>query len=95
LYEPALRICSPEGQQYPGLHQQRGGQQEEGGDCPPLSALIRPHLEYCIQVWGPQHRKDVELLDWDQRRSMMMLRGLQHLTYEDRLREMGLFSLEK
>ena len=58
-------------------------------------ALIRPHLEYGIQAWGPQHRKDVELLDWDQRRSMMMLRGLQHLTYEDRLREMGLFSLEK
>ena len=62
---------------------------------PLCSALIRPHLEYGIQAWGPQHRKDVELLDWDQRRSMMMLRGLQHLTYEDRLREMGLFSLEK
>ena len=62
---------------------------------PLCSALIRPHLEYGIQAWGPQHRKDVELLDWDQKRSTMMLGGLQHLSYEDRLREMGLFSLEK
>ena len=26
------------------------------------SAFLRPHLEYSVQAWSPQHRKDVELL---------------------------------
>ena len=56
---------------------------------------MRPQLEYCIQVWGPQHRKDVELLKSVQRRAMNMILGLVHLSYEDRLTELGLFSLEK
>ncbi|KAK4807145.1 hypothetical protein QYF61_018486 [Mycteria americana] len=49
---------------------------------PLYSALVRPHLEYCVQLWSPQHKKDMDLLE-------------RHLSYEDRLRELGLFSLEK
>jgi len=59
------------------------------------SALVKPYLEYCVEVWGPQYRKDVELLERVHRRAMNMIRGPEQLLYEDRLMELGLFSMEK
>ena len=61
---------------------------------PMYKAIVRPHLEYCIQAWRPYHKKDIDTLERIQRRASKIILELRDLSYEERLKECGLTTLE-
>ena len=56
--------------------------------------LVRPHLDYCVQFWAPHYKKNTEALECPKKGSEAV-RCLEHKSYGEQLRELGLFSLEK
>ncbi|KAJ7424064.1 hypothetical protein BTVI_07763 [Pitangus sulphuratus] len=83
-------LASPESQLCPGLHQKNDlGNRSREVVFLLYSGLVRLPLECFIQLYG--HRSVGASPD----KAMEMTRGLEHLSFEERLRELGLFSLEK
>jgi len=76
---------------YPGLHQKRCDQQSAGDD----PAFLLCAVEYCVQMWSSQYRRDIDLLVCLQRKAIKILEGMEHLPCENSLRVLGMFSLEK
>ena len=61
---------------------------------PQYKTIVRPHLEYCIQAWRPYRKKDIDMLERVQRRATKMIQKLRNISYEMRLNECGLTTLE-
>lgn len=85
-----------ESQLYPGLQQNKHGQEGKGGDPVPLLCAVEASpLEHCVQMWSPQYRRAMDLLERVQRRATKVTQGMEGLPYKDRLRGLGLLSLER
>jgi len=55
--------------------------------------FVRCHLEFASPVWSPWHIGDIEILEKVQRRAVNFITGLKGVTYEDKLKELGILSL--
>ena len=60
---------------------------------PLYKAYIRPHLEYASVIWMPSFHKDILAIEQVQRRATRLVPSVKHLSYEDRLRVLGLPTL--
>ena len=58
-------------------------------------AVVRPRLEFCVQVWCPYLRKDIAMIERVQRRATKLIEGLRHMSYSERLSHTGLIYMEK
>ena len=57
-------------------------------------SVVRPKLEYCIQAWRPHLAKDIELMERVQHRATKLISSLRKETYENRVKILGLTTLE-
>jgi ribonucleases P/MRP protein subunit RPP40 len=62
-----------------------------GGD---YKRYVRPHLEFASPAWSPWHQRDIDVLEKVQKRAVNMVQGLAGMSYEQKLVELGLESLQ-
>ena len=88
------RIAASKGNQIIGLIRRIITYKEKKLIIPLYKAIVRPHLEYCIQAWRPYCKKDINMLERIQRRATKLIPELRDLSYEEFLKECGLTTLE-
>ena len=88
------RFAASKGNQNLGMIRRNITFKEKGLIVPLYKAIVRHHLEYCIQAWRPYLRKDIDMIEKVQRRTTKLITGLTDLSYDDRLKECSLTTLE-
>lgn len=58
-------------------------------------ALVMPHLGHCVRLWAPRYKRERHILERVRQRAMKMSEALEHLSSEERLSKLRLFSLVK
>ena len=87
--------CSPQGQLYLRLHQKRVASRAREVILPLYSDLTVPTWSTVSRPRASSKGRIQSCSSRSKRRAMKMIKGLEHLYYEDGLRELGLYSLEK
>ena len=87
-------IAAAKGNQILGLIRRNIVYKEKDLIIPLYKTIVRPHFEYCIQAWRPYRKKDIDILERVQRRATKMIQKLRNISYEKRLKECGLTTLE-
>ena len=87
-------IAAAKGNQILGLIRRNIVYKEKELIIPLYQTIVRPHLEYCIQAWRPYRKKDIDILERVQRRATKIIQKLRNISYEMRLKECGLTTLE-
>lgn len=93
-HELSMLDCNPEATSVLGCNKRHVAGISREMILPLYSALMKLHLECCIQLWEPQH-KGMDLLEQTQSGVTRMIRGLEHISCEDGLRDLGLFHVKK
>lgn len=62
-YEPAVCLCSPKGQHCPGMHQTQHYLPGKGRGCLAVLHAVLPDFQHWVQVWVPQCKKEIKLLE--------------------------------
>ena len=78
-----------------GCIKRAAASREREAIVPLCSALVRPHLQHCVQAWGPPVQEGHGAFGGGPEEGTEMIRRLEHLSYEEKLREPGLFRLEE
>ena len=87
-------IAAAKGNQILGLIRRNIVYKEKELIIPLYKTIVRPHLEYCIQAWRPYRKNNIDMLERVQRRATKMIPKLRNISYEMRLKECGLTTLE-
>ena len=82
-------IAASKGNKFLGLRRRTITYKEKQLIVPLYKAIVRSHLEYCIQAWRPYRKKDIDKLEKIQRRATKMIPELRDLSYESRLLQCG------